>query len=102
MPPAGHYDPAASCSLYWPAYAPVQEARPMGTESATVERREAGASRRTRTTPQQRGWSRFAGATGLRRLGAPLPVWGEGKERNAAPARAISGQAERWLGLFDK
>ena len=47
-------------------------------------------------------WSRFAGATGLRLLGAPLPVGEKGKERNAAPRARFSGQAERWLGLFDK
>ena len=102
MPPAGHYDPAASCSLYWPAYASVQEARPMGTESATVERREAGAPRKVRTTPQQRGWSRFASAAQFAPSRRSAPVWGEGKKRETRRrARDFSGQAKRWLGLFD-
>jgi hypothetical protein len=36
-----------------------------------------------------------------RRLGAPLPVGEKGKRRDAAPAREIQREAERWLGLFD-
>ena len=97
MPPAGHYDPAASCSLYWPAYASVQEARPMGTESATVERREAGAPRKVRTTPQQRGWSRFAGATQFAPSRRSAPRLGR-KEKEKRGARARDSADKRSVG----
>jgi hypothetical protein len=44
-------------------------------------------------------WSRLAGAAQFGAFSALRSPFGEkGKERNAAPARAISGQAKRWLG----
>ena len=69
-----------------------------------VERREASVPDRKGTPHASNGvvWSRLAGATGLRLLGAPLPVWGEGKERNAAPARVIQRESKALAGLFDR
>src|SRR6266545_523826 len=83
-----------------PEAMPETEARP------PAQNRHGGAPRGVRTSQgarhaSQAWWSRLASATGWRLLGAPLPVWGEGKDRDAAPARAISGRAKRWLGLFD-
>src|SRR4029450_5741945 len=48
---------------------------------ATVERREAGAPRKVRTTPQQRGWSRFAGAIRFCAFSALRSPFGEKGKR---------------------
>jgi hypothetical protein len=79
---------------------PETEARP------PAQNRHGGAPRGGRTSQGARhastAWfGRASQARQLRLLGAPLPVWGEGKRRNAAPRARFSGQAKRWLGLFD-
>ena len=61
-----------------------------GNKIATVERREASVpTAKGRPRLNSVVWSRFASATGLRRLGAPLPVWGERKREKRGAAREI-------------
>ena len=98
--PAGHYDPAARNSLHWLALAARFKKSGPGSEIATVERREA-------SVPIARGAPRLASVDGRASQARQVcafsalrsPFGEKGKRRNAAPARAISGQAERWLEL---